>query len=46
MDLDAVAGRLQVVGLDQAGERGRPEPSDGAASGVEREMVLAVEPTR
>ncbi len=39
VDLDALAGRLDVADVDQAGQRRRPEPGDRAAAGVERQVV-------
>ena len=39
VDLDAVAGRLDVADVDQAGQRGGPEAGDRTAAGVERQMV-------
>ena len=39
IDLHAVAGRLDVADIDESGERGGPETRDGAAAGVERQVV-------
>ena len=46
VDQHAVAGGLHVAEVDQAAERGRPEPGDRAAAGVGGEVVGAVEPAR
>ncbi len=46
IDLDAVAGRLHVADVDQAGQRGRPQPGQRPAAGVQRQMIGAVEPPR
>src|SRR6516162_3203690 len=45
--LHAVSRGLEVTNVDQAGQRGRPETRDGAASGVERKVIARplVEPT-
>ena len=39
IDLDAVAGGLDVADVHQAGQRRRPEARDRAAAGVERQMI-------
>src|SRR5712691_2499089 len=44
VDLHAVAGGLHVAAVDQAGQRGHPQPGDGTAAGVERQEVRPVEP--
>src|ERR1043165_8526878 len=40
INLHAGAGRLDIADIDEAGQRGGPEPSDGTAAGVERQVVL------
>ena len=44
--LDALAGRLDVADVHHARERRGPEPGDRPAAGVERQVVLPVEPAR
>jgi hypothetical protein len=39
IDLDAVAGGLDIADVHQAGKRRRPETRDGAAPGIERKIV-------
>src|SRR4029078_2781896 len=48
LNLDALAGRLDVVDIDLIGERRRPQARDGAAAGVEREAIAGafIEPAR
>ncbi len=48
VDLDAVAGRLDVADVHQPRQRRGPEPGDRAAAGVERQVVAGplVEPAR
>ena len=48
IDLDAVAGGLDVADIDQARQRRRPEPGNRAAAGVECQVVAGsrVEPAR
>ena len=46
VDLHAAAGGLHVADVDQAGQRRRPQPGQRTAAGVQRQVVLAVEPAR
>ena len=39
VDLDAVAGGLDVSDVDQSGQRRRPETRDRPAAGIERQMI-------
>src|ERR1700733_10437791 len=41
-----MASGLDVADVDQTGQRGRPQPGEWAAAGVQGQMILAVEPTR
>ena len=44
MDLDAVPGCLQVIGVDKSREGSRPQAGERAATGVESKVVCTVEP--
>ena len=48
VDLDALAGRLDIADVDEPRQSGRPEAGDRPAAGVERQMIAGplVEPAR